>query len=133
MGFFAHAIIYVLMNTLLMVINLAFVPEYIWFFYPLIAWDIGLLMHYLYEVRFVRRIIETGKQRLSTGPEANPVEGSQPSLASCDCYVAATRHHLCGSHLHDLCGACVCYAKSSFFSISGLFSVVMCEGGFYNF
>ncbi len=57
-GFFAHAIIYVLMNTLLMVINLAFVPEYIWFFYPLIAWGIGLLMHYLYEVRFVRGIIE---------------------------------------------------------------------------
>lgn len=58
MGFLAHAIVYALMNVLLIVINLVFVPAYLWFFYPLIAWGFGLLMHYLFEVRFVRRSIE---------------------------------------------------------------------------
>lgn len=57
-GFLAHAIIYVLVNTLLIVLNLVVVPGYLWFFYPLITWGIGLSLHYLYEIRWVRRQIE---------------------------------------------------------------------------
>lgn len=58
LGFLTHTIIYVLVNALLIVLNLLVVPGYIWFFYPLIAWGIGLSLHYLYEVRWVRRMIE---------------------------------------------------------------------------
>jgi hypothetical protein len=44
--------------SLLIVINLVFVPTYLWFFYLLIGWGISLGMHYLFEVRFVRKLIE---------------------------------------------------------------------------
>jgi hypothetical protein len=57
-GFLAHSIIYALVNALLIVLNLLVVPGYLWFFYPLLSWGIGLGLHYLYGVRFVRRMIE---------------------------------------------------------------------------
>ena len=63
-GFFAHAVIYVLINAFLIVLNLVYVPQQIWFFYPLLFWGFGLFMHYLYEVRFVRRSIEEREARV---------------------------------------------------------------------
>ncbi len=78
-GFIAHAIIYALMNALLIVINLAFVPENTWFFYPLIAWGIGLLMHYLYEIRFVRRTIEEREAKVEY--RARQILSGEASLA----------------------------------------------------
>lgn len=63
-GFFAHAIAYTLINAFLIVLNLVFVPGYLWFFFPLIFWGFGLLMHYLYEVRFVRNSIEEREARI---------------------------------------------------------------------
>ncbi len=44
-GFYVHAGIYVLVNILLIVINLVFVSQFLWFFFPLIGWGIGLTMH----------------------------------------------------------------------------------------
>ena len=63
-GFFAHAIAYTLINAFLIVFNVVFAPEYLWFFFPLIFWGFGLLMHYLYEVRFVRNSIEEREARI---------------------------------------------------------------------
>jgi 2TM domain len=63
-GFFAHAIIYVLVNILLIVLNLVFVPGYLWFFYPLISWGIGLSMHYLYEVRWMHKTLENWEAKV---------------------------------------------------------------------
>ncbi len=57
-GFFVHAAIYVLVNILLLVINLMFVPQFLWFFFPIVGWGIGLVMHYLFAVQFVRRETE---------------------------------------------------------------------------
>jgi hypothetical protein len=54
-GFFINAAIYALVNILLIVINLVFVPQFLWFFFPLIGWGIGLTMHYLFAVHFVGR------------------------------------------------------------------------------
>lgn len=54
-SFYVHAAVYVLVNILLIVINLVFVPGFLWFVFPLVGWGIGLTMHYLFAVRFERR------------------------------------------------------------------------------
>ena len=51
--FYIHAAVYVLVNILLLVLNLVFVPGFLWFFFPLIGWGIGLTMHYIFGVQFV--------------------------------------------------------------------------------
>lgn len=70
-GFFAHLIVYVLMNTLLIFINLVFAPASLWFFYPLIAWGFGLSMHYLYGVRWLDRTIEDWESRVEYRAKQN--------------------------------------------------------------
>jgi 2TM domain len=55
MSFYIHAAVYVLVNILLIVLNLVYVPDFLWFFFPLIGWGIGLTMHFLFGVLFVRR------------------------------------------------------------------------------
>ncbi len=55
MGFLVHLIVYIFVNTLLIVINLLYSPEDIWFFYPLIGWGIGISMHYLFGVRWIEK------------------------------------------------------------------------------
>ena len=51
-GFLAHLVVYVLVNAMLIATNFIYSPETIWFFYPLIAWGIGISMHYLFGVRW---------------------------------------------------------------------------------
>lgn len=43
---------YIIVNSLLITINLSFVPEFTWFIFPLIGWGIGLTMHYMFGVRY---------------------------------------------------------------------------------
>ena len=76
MGFFAHAIVYILVNILLIVINLVFAPAVLWFFYPLITWGIGLFMHYLYEVRFIRRTTEEREAKIEYRARKNLLRGA---------------------------------------------------------
>jgi len=52
-GFLVHLVVYALVNTMLIAINLIYSPEAIWFFYPLIGWGIGISMHYLFGVRWI--------------------------------------------------------------------------------
>lgn len=63
-SFYVHATVYVLVNILLLVINLVFVPGFLWFFFPLVGWGIGLTMHYLFAVRFVGRETEDWQARV---------------------------------------------------------------------
>jgi hypothetical protein len=44
-GFYIHLAVYVGVNLLLLIINLATSPRYLWFKWPLIGWGIGLLIH----------------------------------------------------------------------------------------
>ena len=44
-GFYIHLAVYIGVNILLMVINLASSPQYLWFKWPLIGWGIGLFFH----------------------------------------------------------------------------------------
>jgi hypothetical protein len=44
-GFYGNLISYILVNIGLIVINLLTTPDYLWFFWPMIGWGIGLLFH----------------------------------------------------------------------------------------
>ena len=57
-GFIIHLTVYVIVNIGLIVYNLVYVPEHIWFFWPLIFWGLGLTCHYLGAVRFLERELE---------------------------------------------------------------------------
>lgn len=46
-GFFTHLAVYVVVNTLLIVINLQNSPERYWFYWPLLGWGIGIAFHAL--------------------------------------------------------------------------------------
>jgi hypothetical protein len=51
-GWNAHAAIYTLVNTALVLVNVFAVPEFFWFPFPLVCWGIGLTVHYLHGVRW---------------------------------------------------------------------------------
>ena len=42
-----HLINYIVINTILAVINLTLTPDYIWFKWPLLGWGIGIIFHAL--------------------------------------------------------------------------------------
>jgi len=49
-----HAIIYILVNILLFVINAIFTPSFWWAFFPLFGWLIGLVIHGLAYILYAR-------------------------------------------------------------------------------
>lgn len=63
-GFYIHAAIYTIVNIVLLVVNLVFFSQFLWFFLPLIGWGMGLTMHYLLAVRFVGRETEAWQARV---------------------------------------------------------------------
>jgi hypothetical protein len=63
-GFYIHAAVYVLVNMLLIIINLMFVSTFLWFFFPLIGWGIGLTMHFLFGVLWVGSETENWQSRV---------------------------------------------------------------------
>lgn len=77
-SFYVHAAVYVLINTMLLVLNLVYGREFLWFFISLVGWGIGLTMHYLFAVRFAgnqtaewqarveHRAVEMQRQRVSS-------------------------------------------------------------------
>jgi hypothetical protein len=61
-GFFVHAVVYLLVNALLVGINLTTSPGYLWFLWPLGGWGLGLFFHALSVFLFVEG--STLKQRM---------------------------------------------------------------------
>ena len=47
LGFFIHLAVYIVVNSLLIIINMSTSPEYLWFKWPLIGWGIGVIFHAL--------------------------------------------------------------------------------------
>ena len=45
MGFFIHLAVYIVVNTMLIIINLGTSSQYLWFKWPLIGWGIGVTFH----------------------------------------------------------------------------------------
>ena len=58
-NFYTHAALYVLINVLLIVINVAFLPAYPWCLIPLVLWGVGLLAHYFEAFVWVTSDIKT--------------------------------------------------------------------------
>lgn len=52
-SFYHHALIYLVVNSLLAAVNLLTDPGRIWFVYPLLGWGIGLAIHALNTFGFV--------------------------------------------------------------------------------
>ncbi|MBE0390496.1 hypothetical protein HNQ02_001153 [Flavobacterium sp. 7E] len=44
-GFYGNLISYVVSITVLMIINLLTSPSYLWFFWPMLGWGLGILIH----------------------------------------------------------------------------------------
>jgi 2TM domain len=44
-GFYGNLTSYILVNIVLLIINLATSPEYLWFFWPMLGWGIGVVFH----------------------------------------------------------------------------------------
>ncbi|MCF6132579.1 2TM domain-containing protein [Flavobacterium wongokense] len=44
-GFYGNLAMYITVNLFLMFINLKYSPEYLWFFWPLLGWGIGVVFH----------------------------------------------------------------------------------------
>lgn len=44
-GFYGNLISYIIINTGLMILNLVTYPRYLWFFWPLLWWGIGVVFH----------------------------------------------------------------------------------------
>jgi hypothetical protein len=45
MDFFSHLAVYIIVNVVLIVINLTQSPGYLWFYWALLGWGIGLFFH----------------------------------------------------------------------------------------
>jgi len=58
-GFQIHRLVYSIVIPVLAIMNLTFVPEFLWFLFPMIGWGIGLTMHYLFGVRRLAESLET--------------------------------------------------------------------------
>jgi 2TM domain len=56
-GFTIHAIVYAVVMTGLIVLNLTVATEFPWSVFPLIGWGFGLAMNYLFGVRWVGKVI----------------------------------------------------------------------------
>jgi hypothetical protein len=79
MSFYIHAAVYVLVNIFLLVINLMVVPGFLWFFFPLVGWGIGLTMHFLFGVFWVRR--ETKDRQAKVEYRAREIHAQKASMA----------------------------------------------------
>ncbi len=44
-GFYVHILIYLVVNFMLFVINIVTSPGTYWFYWPLIGWGIGIVIH----------------------------------------------------------------------------------------
>jgi hypothetical protein len=57
-----HLAIYIIINGLLIMINLIFIPELLWFFYPGLSWLIGLNMHALAYILYAKGVYPMAKR-----------------------------------------------------------------------
>ena len=63
-GFTIHAIVYALVMTGLIILNLTVATEVPWVVFPLVGWGIGLTLHYLFGLRWVNQAITDRQTRI---------------------------------------------------------------------
>jgi len=62
-SFIIHAIAYALGNAILIAFNLLFVPQVLWFVFPLVGWGAGLAIHYYLGISTAPRRIRRDEVR----------------------------------------------------------------------
>jgi hypothetical protein len=77
-GFYIHLIVFSLVNGGLVLLNLLVTPAYLWFFWPLLGWSIGLGAHALgvfggflgrdWEEQQVGKLLEQDESRRPADP-----------------------------------------------------------------
>ena len=45
-GFYVHFVVYAIVISLIVIVNLRFTPQYHWFWYPMFGWGLGLFFHW---------------------------------------------------------------------------------------
>ncbi len=77
-GFYGNLTSYIAVNCVLFIINIATSPEYLWFFWPMLGWGIGVLFHALkvfnyipflgkdWEERKIKELMEKEEQTKKT-------------------------------------------------------------------
>jgi hypothetical protein len=70
-GFVVDAVAYVIVNAILITVNLLVVPEFLWFFFPLVGWGVGLTFHYLFGVRWEAREADRHEARVEVRVREN--------------------------------------------------------------
>jgi hypothetical protein len=63
-GFTIHAIVYGLVTTGLIILNLTVATEFPWAVFPLVGWGIGLTAHYLFGLRWINKTITDRQTRI---------------------------------------------------------------------
>ena len=63
-NFYTHAALYVLVNAVLIIINIAFLTAFPWSLIPLILWGVGLLAHYFEAFVWVTNDIQTWEAKV---------------------------------------------------------------------
>jgi hypothetical protein len=67
-GWRIHALVYALVNTGLVTLNLVLVAytaaSFFWFPFPMVGWGIGLAMHYHFGYRHADRLIEQRQRKI---------------------------------------------------------------------
>ncbi|HOL18060.1 MAG TPA: 2TM domain-containing protein [Bacillota bacterium] len=62
-GFWAHLVVYILINIMIVIFNLVNSPAIIWFYFPLFGWGLGLFMHYLFGYRWLSKLLNLLESR----------------------------------------------------------------------
>jgi len=62
--FYAHLLLYLIVNFVLFLINMFTYKGYLWFLWPLLGWGIGILMHALSVLEFPFFFSEEWKKRM---------------------------------------------------------------------
>ena len=76
-AFTIHSIAYAIGNSALIAINLLFVPQFLWFVFPIVGWGSGLAVHYYLGVHTAPQRIEKDEMMA----ENIASEAPRPSLA----------------------------------------------------
>ncbi len=61
-SFIIHLVAFIVVMLGLVVVNYRFTPQTVWFVYPLIGWGIGVIMHFLVSVAWLRGSSEQTKE-----------------------------------------------------------------------
>jgi len=75
-GFIVDAVAYVVVTAILITVNLLVVPEFLWFFFPLVGWGIGLTFHYLFGVKWAGREADRHEARVEVRVRKNALRAA---------------------------------------------------------